>query len=130
MTKTARVLDVGNCDPDHGAIRWMIERNFDAQVDRATVESEAEAALAETAYDLVLVNRLLFANGHEGLKVIRVLKCNERTAKVPVMIISNFREAQEAAVAAGAVQGFGKSEIGSRETIENLANYLPVRVEA
>ena len=40
------------------------------------------------------------------------------------MLLSNFPEAQEAAVKAGAEPGFGKAEFDRPETVERLARFL------
>ena len=54
-----RVIDVGNCGPDHAAIRRLIEGNFDAQVAAADDLKSALAQLDKSQVDLVLVNRKL-----------------------------------------------------------------------
>jgi DNA-binding NtrC family response regulator len=73
--------------------------------------------LAEKKYDLVLVNRVFDAGG-EGLKFIESLKnAGEAT---PVMLVSDYADAQAAAVANGAVMGFGKSALGAAEVGERI----------
>ena len=120
---TKRVLDIGNCGPDHGAITHMIQTHFDAQVDAAHAAADALPLLEQHDYDLILVNRLLDVDGTPGLDVLAELQRSPR-ADVPVMLITNFAEHQQTAVAAGAVQGFGKNAIGAPQTIELLGNYL------
>ena len=44
---------------------------------------------------------------------------------VPVMLISNYPEAQEKAVSDGAVRGFGKAVLDDPATVELLAAFLP-----
>jgi DNA-binding NtrC family response regulator len=68
--------------------------------------------LGEKKYDLVLVNRVFDAGG-EGLKFIEALKKSGNG--VPVMLVSDYADAQAAAVAQGAVMGFGKSGLGMAE---------------
>lgn len=123
MQKT-RVLDVGNCDPDHGAMRAMLLAHFEVEVDRVMFVSEALAALSRCDYGLVLVNRLIFADGSDGMELIRKMRA-DAICKSPIMMVSNFADAQDSAVAAGALPGFGKAAIGAAETIERLANVLP-----
>ena len=41
----ARVLDVGNCDPDHAMIRSMLERHFEVEIDRVMFVAEAVDAM-------------------------------------------------------------------------------------
>ena len=121
----ARVLDVGNCDPDHGAIRLMVTEAFDAQVDRVMFVPDAMKKLADLAYDLVLVNRLVFDDGSPGIDLVRQMKADERIRNVPVMLISNYADAQSEAKAAGAIPGFGKAAVGDSVTVDLLAEYLP-----
>ena len=45
-----RVLDVGNCAADHAAIRYLIERGFDATVTRAHGEQDALSSAAIGAF--------------------------------------------------------------------------------
>jgi len=124
--ESARVLDVGNCDPDHGAIRAMLVNHFHVRVDRVMFVPEALAAIEQARYDLVLVNRLIFADDSDGMTLVRALQTRGPSAP-PVMLVSNFASAQQAAVAAGAHPGFGKASLGSEETLERLAEFLPAK---
>ena len=75
-------------------------------------------------FDLVLVNRKLDIDYSDGIDVIRTLKADPATASVPVMLVTNYPEHQDAAIAAGAVRGFGKLEFDKPETRETLAAVL------
>jgi two-component system chemotaxis response regulator CheY len=119
-----RVLDIGNCDPDHAAICRLIEGNFDAQVDRAHQWDDALALLQTREYALVLVNRKLDVDYSDGLEIIKKLKADTKLSSVPVMLITNYPEHQQAAVAAGALAGFGKLELDKPQTREKLAPHL------
>jgi PleD family two-component response regulator len=121
----ARVLDVGNCDPDHHMIRMMLERHVDVELDRVMFVDEALAAMRKTRYDLVLVNRLIFEDGSEGLNLTRRARADAALADIPIMLVSNFAEAQQASIEAGGVLGFGKSALFAEPTLERLAEYLP-----
>lgn len=124
------VLDVGNCDPDHGRIAGMLQGSFAVDVDRVMFVPEALARLATRSYALVLVNRLIFADGSDGLKLIEAMRADPRLRNTPVMMISNFADAQARAVAAGGVPGFGKAAVDAPETRARLAKYLPSRAAA
>ena len=104
-----RVLDIGNCDPDHAAIRRMIEGTFDAHVDRAGVAGRGNG-VAPGHYDLVLVNRKLDIDYSDGLTIIERIKADAELGAVPVMMITNYADHQKAAVGAGDLSGFGKLE--------------------
>ena len=58
------------------------------------------------------------------MDVLNSLKSQPATADTPTMVISNFEDAQTAAVEAGAVPGFGKAALNSGETTTVLAKYL------
>lgn len=118
-----RVLDVGNCAADHAAIRFLIERGFDATVARAHGERDALAVLRSEPFDLVLVNRLLNQGG-EGMQVISRIKNEPDLASVPMMLVTDYSEHQRAAVEAGAEYGFGKSELQTPQTREKLKRFL------
>lgn len=120
-----RVLDVGNCDPDHGMIRRMLDSNFNVEIDRVMFVEQAITAMRRTRYDLVLVNRLIFDDGSEGIELHRRAEADPALAGVPIMMISNYPEAQSKSVEAGGVMGFGKASVGAAETIERLAAFLP-----
>jgi CheY-like chemotaxis protein len=122
MKKT--VLDVGNCRFDHASIATLLRANFDVEVIRATNANETVNALRSGGVDLVLVNRHLDADGSEGIDLIRRIKADPELARVPVMLVSNYPEYQEAAVAAGAERGFGKAELDSPETVHRLSRFL------
>lgn len=121
----ARVLDVGQCRPDHSGIRGMLTRHFDVEVDQVMFVDEAFVQLTKQKYALVLVNRLIFDDGSDGRKLIRQMKANDRMKGVPIMLISNYQDAQDRAVAEGAVPGFGKSGLGDPESLTKLSAYLP-----
>lgn len=118
-----RVLEVGNCDPDHGSIRRMLEANFDAPIDRVMFVDEALARLGQGRYDLVMVNRLIFDDGSDGGELIRRMQADGHQ-ETPVMMISNYDDAQQKAQDDGAVPGFGKANIDAPQTVELLDRYL------
>ncbi len=122
-----RVLDVGQCSPDHFTISNLLSDHFDVKVDRAATVGEALAMMHRQNYRLVLVNRLIDEDGSDGMELIRNAAADERLRKMPVMLVSNYDDAQKQAVEAGGLRGFGKSEIGNRETIERLAELLPAK---
>jgi len=119
-----RVLDIGNCVPDHGAIRAMLEKTFRAEVVQADGTSDALTALQKEPFDLILVNRKLDQDYSDGLDVIKSIKSDAKLASVPCMLITNYPDQQQVAVAAGAEYGFGKKELYTDETRSRLAKFL------
>jgi CheY-like chemotaxis protein len=119
-----RVLDVGQCGPDHSAIRTYLTRNFGCEVVQVDDAAAAIAQLTSAHFDLVLVNRKLDMDYSDGIEVIRAIKANSATAAVPLMLVTNYPEHQAAAIAVGAIRGFGKLEFGKPETRAALAAVL------
>jgi len=122
MSKT--VLDVGNCRADHAAIRHLIEDEFKATVVQTHGLDDTLAELQSKNYDLVLINRKLTRGYRDGVELIRAMKADEETSTVPVMLITNYPEHQQAASQLGAETGFGKSELGAPATLEKLRRFL------
>src|SRR6266550_3518158 len=126
----AKVLLVGHCGPDNSYMR-MVVRSADpgAQVVMADDQRELRAAL-DQGVDLILFNRELGYGFDEeyGVDVIKYLKSNYPSLKM--MLVSNYPEAQQEAIAAGALPGFGKREIGSRRVVDLLRDALKTEAEA
>jgi CheY-like chemotaxis protein len=118
------VLDVGNCRADHASIRRLIEDNFQATVVQAHGLDDALAELGSKDYDLVLINRKPTRGDRDGVAIIRTLKAGEETSDVPVMLLTDYPEHQQAAVELGAEPGFGKAELGAPATLEKLRRFL------
>jgi CheY-like chemotaxis protein len=119
-----RVLSVGQCVPDHTTLTSFLLGNFDVQITKADLADEALVALRKEPFDLVLINRKLDADYSDGLEILRAIKADPQLAAVPVMLVTNYKEHQDAAVAAGAVRGFGKLEYGDPQTAAKLRPFL------
>ena len=118
------VVDCGNCGPDYGSIRQMIQSNFDAVVLQTHGLEDTLQLLAERDVDLITVNRKLDRDYSDGMDVIRQLKTDERSKSIPVMLVTNYEEHQQAAIDIGAVRGFGKLSVKASATVELLVPYI------
>ena len=114
------VLDIGNCSPDHHSICRMLERSFEVVVHRADQLSDALETLKKVRPDLVLVNRKLDIDYSDGMEVIRHFRSTEELQSIPIMLVTNYPDHQQQAVAMGALYGFGKLELSSPETLKKL----------
>ena len=121
---TKKLLDVGQCDADHSRISALLDNHFEVEVHRVHSHDEAVKLAKDTTFQLIMINRLLDADGSPGMDVLNSLQGNPATESVPVMIVSNYQEAQDAAMKVGAVQGFGKDALGSPETVELLRKFV------
>ncbi len=122
MPKT--VVDCGNCGPDYNAIRQIVQSNFEAVVLQTHSLEDTLALLAQRSVDLVTVNRKLDRDYSDGMDVIRGIKADPRFASVPIMLVTNYDEYQEAAAKVGAVRGFGKLTVRDPATVGLLQPYL------
>jgi two-component system, chemotaxis family, chemotaxis protein CheY len=119
-----KVALVGHCGPDSSYLRIAVSRvGKDVQVLSADDGRELDHVLAQ-GVDLLLFNRQLdFGfDDDEGVAVIRKLR--PHYPKVKMMLVSNYPEAQAAAVAEGALPGFGKRELNSPKVAELIREAL------
>lgn len=119
-----RVLSVGQCIPDDGAILQFLSSHFDVQMIRATDKNDALARIQSEAFDLILVNRKLDIDYTDGMEIIQAIQKDPDSNTTPVMLISNYADAQEKAIQAGAEHGFGKMEYNDPKVVERLAKFL------
>ncbi|MEY3172554.1 MAG: hypothetical protein RLZZ436_467 [Planctomycetota bacterium] len=118
------VLSIGQCRPDSAAIQYYLQSTFGSAVVTADTAAAALQLLHTRSFDLVLINRVLDADGSSGMEILKNIRLNEAWDTLPVMLVSNYPEWQQAAVAAGAVPGFGKAELNRVETRDRLAAIL------
>jgi DNA-binding NarL/FixJ family response regulator len=122
-----KVLLVGHCGPDSSYLRMSIKRAVpEADILMADDSDELSKTLQSNNVDLILFNRELGYgfDPDEGVEAIRVLRQGRLNTKM--MLVSNYPDAQQAAVAAGAMPGFGKRELGTPRVTELLRHALGV----
>lgn len=102
----------------------MVTSNFEATVLQTHGADDTVELLRKRKVDLVTVNRKLDRDYSDGLEIIKKIKSDPEIGNVPVMLVTNYDEHQQAAVAEGATYGFGKLEIGNEGTIEKLKPFL------
>ncbi len=118
------VLDVGNCVPDHASIKGMLCSHFDVDVLQTHGPADTLKLLSERMVDLVLINRKLDQDYSNGTEILRMIKADEKLSKLPVMVVTNLPDHQEAAIQMGAERGFGKLELRDPVTHSRLAAFL------
>ncbi len=121
---TKKFLDVGNCGPDFATISQFLTSNFDCTVDQAHGPEDTLSRLREGNYDLVTINRKLDRDYTDGVEILKAIKADEELKSVPVMLVTNLPEHQDAAVALGAERGFGKLEYDEPATLEKVRAVL------
>jgi CheY-like chemotaxis protein len=115
-----RVLSVGQCFADHSGITRVLRGSFAAEVVAADSARQALEQLRQETFALVLVNRVFDADGSSGLELIRTIKADEQLRALPVMLVSNYEDAQTEAVQAGALLGFGKAALGQAHMLARV----------
>lgn len=120
-----RILLVGHCGIDTPPLTAFLSTKFKAVVEGARNADDAKSMIAAGGFDLALINRVLIGDSpyiyqkHEGSGVTLLRELVASGTRTKLMIVSNFTEAQDAAVALGGVPGFGKRnfEDGAAERI-------------
>ncbi len=115
-----KILLVGHCRADSFAMQAALGRYAPGAVFVRANDTEELRTHADA--DVFLVNRVLEGRfgSESGVELIAALP---EGARQRAALVSNLPEAQAEAVAAGAVEGFGKAEMYSdraRATIEGL----------
>lgn len=113
-----RIGLVGHCGPDTSRLILAVNRAAPgARVERIDSDDELRG-FVDAGPGLLLVNRVLdgmFAD-ESGINLIRRL--SQTHPAVRTMLISNFEDAQQEAVGAGARPGFGKRDAGSPRAVD------------
>lgn len=122
-----RIALVGHCGFDSGSLsRFAKDIVPEAQVVRVNDQKSLDKIADKDT--LLLVNRVLdgrFTVGGSGIEMIESIAKQDDAS--PTMLISNFEESQQQAEAAGALPGFGKSQVGDKATRQRIADALAAR---
>lgn len=117
-----RILSIGQCQNDGPWMRRVLKKHLGAVVEEADSASEAVSKARQSRYDLILVNRELAFEQSSGLDLVPGLIAI--SPETPVMLVSDYEEAQVAAIEQGAARGFGKSDFETTETLGRLAKVV------
>ena len=128
MAVDAEILLVGHCGPD----AYMLRSFARTAVPGATVTMVNDAQTLDSHLGgtcLLLVNRVLDGD-FESTDGIGLIRAQARRDPPPaMMLVSNYPEAQEEAVKAGARPGFGKSQLGDLGLPGRLAGAVGLEKE-
>ncbi|MCG6155675.1 hypothetical protein [Rubinisphaera margarita] len=119
-----RVLSVGQCVPDDGALLRFLTSHFDVELVRSPDKEDALKRIRTEQFNLITVNRKLDADYSDGMDVIQSIQQDPDINTTPVMLVSNYPDAQEKAVQIGAEYGFGKMEYEKPEVVERVGKFL------
>jgi DNA-binding NarL/FixJ family response regulator len=124
LVMAKKVLLVGHCGPDTSYLKLAVKHaDPSLQILAADDAGELSGALAE-GVDLILFNRELDYGFDERQGVDLIRKVKTAYPAVRSMLVSNYPDAQAAALAAGAAPGFGKRDIGSPKVSQAIRDAL------
>ena len=118
-----KVISIGQCGYDNSQIGSLFSK-LGADFTAVDLNRDLYNTLSASEPDLVLINRVNDSDGSSGIALIKELKGSKEYSKVPLLLVSNYEDAQKEAVALGALPGFGKSELASPTVSELIKNYL------
>jgi DNA-binding NtrC family response regulator len=120
-----KIALVGHCGPDSSFLRMAVaQADRSAQILAADDSAELNELLTTGGVDLLLFNRELPYGFDDTLGVDVIRKLRDKHPGVKMMLVSNYPDAQAAAVKAGALPGFGKREIGSARVAQIVREAL------
>ena len=119
-----KVALVGHCGPDSSFLRIAVSR-AQREVQVLAIDDDRDLKrLLDEGVDLLLLNRQLDFGFDEQEGVALIRRIRAAYPHVKTMLVSNYPDAQAAAMAAGGVPGFGKREIGTRRVAEVIREAL------
>lgn len=124
-----KVALVGHCGPDSSYLRMTVSKADRGVQVLAADDDQGLKRVLDAGVDLLLFNRQLDFGFDEQEGVALIRKLREKYPHVKTMLVSNYPEAQAAAVAAGALPGFGKREMGSPRVAELIREALAPAVQ-
>lgn len=119
MADTRTIVLVGHCGPDMFMLKSALGR---AAADAPIVTVNDTQSLSEylNGNSVLLVNRELDGSFDTKSGIELIAQIAKGQTPPITMLISNYEDAQAQAIAAGARQGFGKSELYDESTTEAL----------
>jgi two-component system, chemotaxis family, chemotaxis protein CheY len=123
---TVRILLVGHCGPDSYALRSAVESMVPGAIVEFAPDGDSLRRGLATA-SLLLINRVLDGDYSSATGLELILDLHRSAPGVPTMLVSNFAEAQEQAIAAGARPGFGKREMYAEETRAKIRDAIGLK---
>lgn len=117
------ILIVGHCGYDAPRLRQIVEKIPDTQAIIVNDQQQLSQYLEQKKEaDLALINRIGSSDGHSGIEIIKQL--TQTNPQLKTMLISNYADAQQQAIEAGALLGFGKDSLESPQTQQRIQQAL------
>jgi two-component system phosphate regulon response regulator PhoB len=104
------------------AYRRKFENKYDVRI---ATDGEMGIKMAETFEpDLILLD-IYMPGRFNGLDVLKEIKKNQKTANIPILVITNLPDAMERVIEMGATKCFMKTEVGLSNIEEELEKMYP-----
>jgi len=120
MTALKQVVLVGHCGVDGMMLEESVRRALGAGVTLARANTSDQLQRYVSSDSLMLVNRLLDGRFDAGDGIELIQNLSGQADPPTAMLVSNYLDAQEQAMAAGAQRGFGKSDLDDPATLALL----------
>lgn len=117
-TPINKVLLVGHCGFDSGSLTHLVSDTMGIKAVR--VNSDAALKKQADASTLLLINRVLDGDFQAGDGVALVEEIASQSDAPKMMVITNYPDVQQKAQAAGALEGFGKNDMGDAGVSQRL----------
>ncbi|MEO1235706.1 MAG: hypothetical protein AAFX76_02840 [Planctomycetota bacterium] len=110
---------VGHCGFDGASLQRLAEQALPG-ASVVAVNSQRELDAVAHGRSLLLINRVLDGGFDAGDSRAMIAALAEADDPPAMMLVSNYSDAQADAVAAGALPGFGKSDMGQPAVAQRL----------
>jgi hypothetical protein len=121
VVTTKKIALVGHCGVDGPRLQQELESIFRNQVQVARVNDEPSVQRAvKQGATVLLFNREMVGDFDDPSGIDLLRRLHEQFPDRKMMLVSDHEEAQEEAEEAGAIPGFGKSELGTPEFEERI----------
>lgn len=125
-----KVVLVGHCGPDSSYLRITVGKAAPGVQVLAADDDASLGTVLGDGVDLLLLNRQLDYGFDESDGVSLLKRLRRIYPELKAMLVSNYPEAQAAAVAEGALPGFGKRELGTPKVAGLIREALEVPAAA
>lgn len=122
-----KIVLVGHCGPDSYMLRSAVKYAVEGSELSFANDDLALTKALEDGVDLLLINRVMDGRFTSEIGTDLIKRLRQERPATRTMLISNYSDAQDAAVEAGAARGFGKGEAGSKKMRDALGAALTDR---
>ena len=119
-----RIALIGHCGFDSGSLQRFAQ-DVAPQAEVVRVNDQAGLDRVADSETLLLVNRVLDGRFDVGGSGIALIESIVKQDHAPLtMLVSNYEDAQQEAEAAGALPGFGKSQIADQSVRQRVSQAI------